>query len=259
MTRHVVASVVLAAACGPTYKPPPPDPLEPLVPIAAPAVPFDAAVSLPEPDLTAAPAIALPPAIEGDDCAHYVATSRDVLDTLHGRPLTDGDIAELVTGCRRDPGRARAEEPVDCVLAAADRDGVERCFADRLATTADLARRSAQDAFPESIRAGARAYYLRHGSYPTGRTPLTPPTACCRQPSTWCEPADFAWTGPLRELAPGAVASRYRYRYRGSKSGNHFVVTAVGDPACDGVEATVTITGTVDDAGEPVIVIETSP
>ena len=258
MTRFVVASVVALAAlagCGPTYKPPPPDPLAPLVPIAAPARAVDAAVALPEPDLTVAPAIA--PA--DDDCSHYVTTSRDVLDILLGRPLTDGDIEELITGCRRDPTRARAEEPVDCVLAAPDRDGVQRCFADRLAATADLTRRKAQDAFPESIRANARMFYLRNGSYPTGRTPLIPATACCRQASTWCEPADFAWTGPLRELAPGAVASRYQYRYRGGKSGNHFVVTGVGEPACDGVRVTVTITGTVDDAGEPVIEIATAP
>jgi hypothetical protein len=262
MTRLVAArafAIALGAGCGPTYKPPPPDPLQPLVPIVAPAEPIDAAVPVLEPDLASAPADEPAASTVDDDCARYVTTSREVLDTLLGRPLTDTDLAAMIDGCRVAPARVRAEEPVDCVLAASDADGVQRCFADRLAANADRARRTTQDSFPEAIRAKARIYYLRHGNYPTGRTPLTPSTPCCRQPSTWCEPADLAWTGPLRELAPGAVATRYQYRYRGTPSGNHFTVTAIGDPGCNGGRVTVTITGTVDDAGEPVIEIATDP
>jgi Tfp pilus assembly protein PilE len=110
----------------------------------------------------------------------------------------------------------------------------------------------------------AKLYYANNGSFPTGTSAVLPANpsgqkGCCGSPNNKCEVSSAWATDPVWKELEFSVDEPGNYRYSFTGNGKSFVATAVGDLDCDGEEATYTLQGQLDAAGNPSVNLTQPP
>ncbi len=194
----------------------------------------------------------------GDVCQQIADKAWPVVQEMAkaaGKDMPPGAADEMTQQCR---DRLKSGKPLDadskCMLAAADQAAVRECFE---VGVRDYQRKSKAIEGKVMLHAASRdakRAFLDKNGYVVGKAGPTPTTPCCAQPNHVCadNPGEWAqspiWTA--LEIA-GPESNQYQLTYE-STDGKSFVMTAIGDPDCDGHPMTLTVHGSVDANGAPV-------
>ena len=82
----------------------------------------------------------------------------------------------------------------------------------------------------------ARDYFVAHGTYPVGSTPLTPSTSCCTKPNHLCgvTPESDDWSDKTWQALEFSIPDYYSFQYSYESDGKTFTAKAINDTLCDG-------------------------
>ena len=96
----------------------------------------------------------------------------------------------------------------------------------------------------------AKMAFVEKAEFPKGKVGPTPSAACC---PTTCAPSPAAWSDPVWKELDFTIDEPTHFQYSYDSDGKTFTATAVGDTDCDGQNATFTLTGKLDAAGNPTV------
>ncbi len=194
----------------------------------------------------------------GDQCQQITDKAMPVMQEMAkaaGKDMPPGGADELTQQCR---DRLKSGKPLDadskCMLAAGDQAAVRACFE---AGLKDYQRKSKAINGKVALHAASRSAkeaFVDKNAYVVGKAGPTPATACCAQPDHVCAENPTDWTqSPIWTALQiqGAESNQYQLTYE-STDGKSFVMTAIGDPDCDGHPMTLTTHGSIGSNGEPV-------
>ena len=195
---------------------------------------------------------------DGDQCQQITEKTKPIMKEMveaAGKKVSDADFAKLTDECRE---RVKSGKGLDadstCIAAAADEAGVRKCFDDGLK---DYQRKSkgidGKLAVHRLVRS-AKMAFIENSAFVAGKAGPTPATPCCAQPDHVCaeDPTEWAKSPVWSALQiQSAESNQFQFTYE-STDPKSFVVTAIGDPDCDGHPTTLTIHGSVDANNTPI-------
>jgi hypothetical protein len=93
-----------------------------------------------------------------------------------------------------------------------------------------------------------KVVYVTNGAFPKGTVPLSPAKSCCDGPNHKCDDAT-AWRHPVWQELDFQIDEPHLFRYAYESNGKTFMLRAVGDLDCDGIEIAYVMTGAADTQG----------
>ena len=189
----------------------------------------------------------------GDKCSRVIDKSMKVLgeiSALRGAKLGNEEKKQLIDQCRKAVKAGHPDPQIDCVLAAADDDGVRRCyikgFEDHLTRSKEV---EAQLQLTK-LGKGAQAAFAANNEFPKGKVGPIPAAPCCAEQIKQCVPTDTTWADPTWQALGFTVEGAFHFQYSYESDGKTFTATATGDVTCAAAQpTTVTITGKISAAG----------
>jgi hypothetical protein len=103
--------------------------------------------------------------------------------------------------------------------------------------------------------------FAENAAFTTGKAKTLPAgDTCCKGEKGKCAVTTEWATDPVWKALEFSIdePTLYRYTYE-STDGKSFTATAVGDTDCDGQNATFTLTGKLDQAGNPTVDLQKPP
>jgi hypothetical protein len=101
--------------------------------------------------------------------------------------------------------------------------------------------------------------YITDNAFPKGSVRLTPAKSCCEGPNHKCDDPQ-AWKHPIWQALDFQIDEPHLYRYGYESNGKTFMVRAVTDLDCDGIEVAYVMTGTADAKGNvTTTIVEPAP
>jgi len=95
--------------------------------------------------------------------------------------------------------------------------------------------------------------FITNGAFPKGTVGPTPAKSCCESQGR-CLPDAAAWADPVWQALDFQIDDPHMFRYAySSQDGKTFVAKAIGDLDCDGKDVEYVMSGSIDDAGNPVL------
>ncbi len=193
----------------------------------------------------------------GDQCQQIADKAMPVMAEMAkaaGKDMPPGAADEMTQQCR---DRLKSGKPLDedskCMLAAADQAAVRACFEVGIK---DYQRKSKAIEGKVVLHAASRSAkeaFIEKNAYVAGKAGPTPATPCCAQPDHVCVEGPDEWAqSPVWTALQiqGARSNKFQLTYE-STDPKSFVMTAIGDPDCDGHPVTLTVHGSVDASGTP--------
>jgi hypothetical protein len=162
---------------------------------------------------------------------------------------------KFIDQCRKDHDKFVADPVMKCVLDASGDSAVAACMQKGMEDYTSKSKATEAGLLLNRLGKSAKRVFAETSAFPIGKAKTLPAgDTCCKGEKGKC-PVTTDWTSdPVWKALEFSIdePTLYRYSYE-STDGKSFTATAVGDTDCDGQNATFTLTGKLDAAGNPTV------